>query len=66
MGLFRPGLFLFTALWYLIAAAPFAQADAAPIAKGTPSGDGIELEYATADGTIATTVLPSSRVGAIR
>lgn len=66
MGLFRPGLFLFTALWYLIAAAPFAQADAAPIAKGTPSGDGIELEYATEDGTTVKTIFPIYRVGAVR
>ena len=66
MGLFRPGLLLFTALWCLIAADPFSQADAAPTAKGAPSGDGIELEYAAADGTTVKTIFPIYHVGAVQ
>ncbi len=63
MRLLRSALILFTALWCLIAAAPFAQAGAA---KGNQSGEGIELEYTAEDGTIAKTFLPIYRVGAIR
>lgn len=66
MPLLRSALILSTALWCLIAAGPFAQAGAAPTAKGNPPGDGIELEYAAEDGTTAKTVLPIYRVGAVR
>jgi len=63
MPLLRSALILSTALWCLIAADPFAQAGAA---KGSPSGDGIELEYTAEDGTTAKTVLPIYHVGAVR
>lgn len=66
MQLLRSALILSTALWCFIATDPFAQAGAAPTAKGSPPGDGIELEYTAEDGTTAKTVLPIYRVGAVR
>ena len=66
MPLFRSALILFAALACLIAAAPFAPADAAPNAKGAPPGDGIELKYTAADGTTVTTIFPIYHVGAVR
>ena len=63
---FRFGWVLFLSLACLIAADPFAQAGAAPTAKGAPPGDGIELEYTAEDGTTVTTIFPVYRVGAIR
>ena len=62
---FRSSLILFAALWCLVTADPFAQA-ATPDTKGTPSGDGIELEYTAADGITAKTMLPIYHVGAVR
>ncbi|TAL12623.1 MAG: hypothetical protein EPO02_01105 [Nitrospirae bacterium] len=60
---FRFGWILFLALAGLITADPFARADAA---QGSPSGDGIELEYTSEDGTTAKTMLPIYRVGAVQ
>lgn len=65
MRLFRSGSMLLAALWCLITADPFSQAGAAPTAKGTPSGDGIELEYAAPDGTTVKTIFPIYHVGAV-
>ena len=62
----RTARILFAALCCLIAAAPFAQAGAAPDTRDTPSGDRIELEYTAADGVTARTILPIYRVGAVQ
>jgi len=62
---FQLGLVLVLTFWCLIAADPFAQTAAAPIAKGTPSGDGIELEYAASDGTTVKTIFPIYHEGAV-
>jgi hypothetical protein len=66
MRTFRLGLVLFLFLGGLITPGPFTPTDAAPVAKGTPSGDGIELDYADADGTTVKAIFPIYHVGAVQ
>jgi len=63
MQMFRFGLIPILAFWCIVAADPFAQA--APVAKSTTSGDGIELEYTASDGTAIKTVFPVHRAGGV-
>ena len=54
-------------LTFVVHLGPFQSlSEASPMAKLTPSGDGIELEYAGENGTIYTETIPVQKAGAIR